>query len=533
MVSAVHARRVQGLLHLRQLVRLDDRRHQAQHLRAAHCAWACPFRRHQPFEQVAARPHRADGQRERREPATEPEHVHVEGVAAGRARRPPAAGQRVAGHDGAVALQQGGRETGLDRWQGHPPVAQAEHAVVVEGGRGVDPGLRSRRSPSTRARRSTSPAGTRIQSSRSSGAGRRRRDAVLEEQQPGLGPRAAARRVGPARRASARGRHPRRRRYGAKVSRLFRPCEAFTVDARRARHNGPRGRLCCAAMARQSHLDHLASVSLFSACSKKELQAVARASDEVELPAGRTLCEQGTHRPRGLRHHRRAPPRSGATTRRSPRSGPGTCVGELALLDHGPRTATVDRRDRPQGPRDRRPGVRRDRRRGPVDRPQAAEGAGRHGSATSTPRSTADRSGSCSDRGTELRSRREVPRQAPPAGDRARRPVRHASPLVSGVTATIAQWHDDSDVQREVFGNIPSVWKLVFYTVLPVLILYGSVLFSQRVRNWERGAPDNRPTTTEERRAGASRTSGPASTCRPCCAIPPPGSCTASSTSRS
>jgi Fe-S oxidoreductase/nitrate reductase gamma subunit len=67
--------------------------------------------------------------------------------------------------------------------------------------------------------------------------------------------------------------------------------------------------------------------------------------------------------------------------------------------------------------------------------------------------------------------------------------------LVSGITATVAQWHDDSDVQREVFGNIPSVWKLVFYTVFPVLILYGSVLFSQRVRNWERGAPDNRGTT--------------------------------------
>jgi nitrate reductase gamma subunit len=65
----------------------------------------------------------------------------------------------------------------------------------------------------------------------------------------------------------------------------------------------------------------------------------------------------------------------------------------------------------------------------------------------------------------------------------------------SGITATLAQWHDDSDVQREVFGNIPSVWKLVFYTVFPVLILYGSLLFSQRVGNWERGAPDNRRTT--------------------------------------
>ncbi|MEO6318441.1 MAG: heterodisulfide reductase-related iron-sulfur binding cluster [Acidimicrobiales bacterium] len=67
--------------------------------------------------------------------------------------------------------------------------------------------------------------------------------------------------------------------------------------------------------------------------------------------------------------------------------------------------------------------------------------------------------------------------------------------VVSGITATLAQWHDDSKVQREVFGNIPSVWKLIFYTVFPVLILYGSVLFSQRIRNWERGGPDKRSTT--------------------------------------
>ncbi len=69
--------------------------------------------------------------------------------------------------------------------------------------------------------------------------------------------------------------------------------------------------------------------------------------------------------------------------------------------------------------------------------------------------------------------------------------------VVSGITATVLQWHDDSAVQRQVFGNIPSAWKLVFYTVFPVLIVYGSVLFSQRVRNWERGAPDKRRTTAE------------------------------------
>jgi Fe-S oxidoreductase len=69
--------------------------------------------------------------------------------------------------------------------------------------------------------------------------------------------------------------------------------------------------------------------------------------------------------------------------------------------------------------------------------------------------------------------------------------------IASGVAATIEQWHDDSPTTRQVFGNIPSAWKLVFYTILPVVFVYGAVLFSQRVRNWERGAPDDRRTTTK------------------------------------
>jgi Fe-S oxidoreductase/nitrate reductase gamma subunit len=68
--------------------------------------------------------------------------------------------------------------------------------------------------------------------------------------------------------------------------------------------------------------------------------------------------------------------------------------------------------------------------------------------------------------------------------------------VASGVAATVAQWHDESTTTRTVFGNIPSAWKLVFYTVLPVLIVYGAVLFANRVRNWERGAPDDRRTTS-------------------------------------
>jgi Fe-S oxidoreductase/nitrate reductase gamma subunit len=77
----------------------------------------------------------------------------------------------------------------------------------------------------------------------------------------------------------------------------------------------------------------------------------------------------------------------------------------------------------------------------------------------------------------------------------------------SGLAALVFQFHDDSAVQREVFGNIPSEWKLLFYTIFPILVVYGSVLFAQRVKNWERGAPDRRATTTKnvKRRLGDFR----------------------------
>jgi CRP-like cAMP-binding protein len=93
-------------------------------------------------------------------------------------------------------------------------------------------------------------------------------------------------------------------------------------------------------MARQSYLDHLGSVPLFSACSKKELQAIARASVEVDIPDGRTFVEQGeTGREAFIIVDGKADvARNG---RKIATVGPGSCVGELALLDRGPRTASV------------------------------------------------------------------------------------------------------------------------------------------------------------------------------------------------
>jgi Fe-S oxidoreductase/nitrate reductase gamma subunit len=66
--------------------------------------------------------------------------------------------------------------------------------------------------------------------------------------------------------------------------------------------------------------------------------------------------------------------------------------------------------------------------------------------------------------------------------------------LLSGIAPLITGWHDESEVTREVFGNIPSALKLAFYTVIPVVIVWGAFAFADRVRNWERGAPDRRRT---------------------------------------
>jgi Fe-S oxidoreductase len=67
--------------------------------------------------------------------------------------------------------------------------------------------------------------------------------------------------------------------------------------------------------------------------------------------------------------------------------------------------------------------------------------------------------------------------------------------VFSGVLAAVAPEHDPSTVQREVFHNIPSPLRALFYTILPVLFVAEAWLFAQRVKNWERGQPDDRRTT--------------------------------------
>jgi Fe-S oxidoreductase/nitrate reductase gamma subunit len=79
--------------------------------------------------------------------------------------------------------------------------------------------------------------------------------------------------------------------------------------------------------------------------------------------------------------------------------------------------------------------------------------------------------------------------------------------IASGVAPAITGWHDHSPVQREVFVNVPTALKVAFYGAVATMLLIVAWLASLRVRNWERGGPDDRRTTRKnvEKRAKGYR----------------------------
>ena len=84
----------------------------------------------------------------------------------------------------------------------------------------------------------------------------------------------------------------------------------------------------------------LGQVPLFAACSDKELERLARLAEVVDFPAGQTLMSEGDmgHEFFVIIDGEVGVVIGGDTVAKL---GPGQYVGETALLDPGPRTATV------------------------------------------------------------------------------------------------------------------------------------------------------------------------------------------------
>lgn len=93
-------------------------------------------------------------------------------------------------------------------------------------------------------------------------------------------------------------------------------------------------------MAADQKLDMLRNVSLFSTMSSKELEAVGRLADTVDVPAGHVLMRQGSSGGEAF-----VIASGGVRVEHDgveiAKLGPGDVVGEMALLSEGPRNSTV------------------------------------------------------------------------------------------------------------------------------------------------------------------------------------------------
>jgi CRP/FNR family cyclic AMP-dependent transcriptional regulator len=91
---------------------------------------------------------------------------------------------------------------------------------------------------------------------------------------------------------------------------------------------------------KNAKVELLKKVPLFSRCTKKELEALAAETDELDVPAGKPLTQQGD---RGREFMVIVAGAADVTKngRRINRLEAGDFLGEIALISGAPRTATV------------------------------------------------------------------------------------------------------------------------------------------------------------------------------------------------
>jgi heterodisulfide reductase subunit C/nitrate reductase gamma subunit len=76
---------------------------------------------------------------------------------------------------------------------------------------------------------------------------------------------------------------------------------------------------------------------------------------------------------------------------------------------------------------------------------------------------------------------------------------------ISGIVPMITDWHNENAIHRVVFGDVPGPLKVVFYTVIPLVLAWGAFRFADRMKNWERGRPAQRRTTLDNAKHRAQR----------------------------